>query len=78
MVAPLARLGCKCGQVLSNNSVPNDIELMVYTDEEWDFILKNDTIEGWMFPLPIYDVWKCPNCERLYVFIKGVAGFLKK
>jgi hypothetical protein len=52
--------------------VPNDIELRVYTNQEWNEILeKNDTIEGWKFPLPTYEVWKCPKCERLYVFEDG-------
>ena len=67
----MARMDCICGEYLSNTMVPNDIELHVYTDREWDAILENDTIETWKIPLPTYDVWRCPKCERIYVFGKG-------
>ena len=40
----MARLGCKCGNTLSTTSSPNDIELHVYTDKEWDEIIKDETI----------------------------------
>jgi len=70
-VDDMARMECKCGELLSNSMAPNDIELWVYTDKEWDAILENDTIETWKIPLPVYDVWKCPKCERVYVFEDG-------
>ena len=53
----MARTTCKCGEVLSNHSIPNDIQLIVYTDKEWDKI-----------PDPQYDVWRCPNCKRIAVY----------
>lgn len=59
---------CKCGNRLSNALTPNDVELRVYTDSEWDSILENDFIETWKIPLPKNDVWRCPLCERVYVF----------
>ncbi|MBC9786601.1 hypothetical protein H1S01_19335 [Heliobacterium chlorum] len=59
---------CKCGKKLSNTNSPNDIELRVYTDREWDLILQNDVIEPLQIPFPKYDVWKCPKCERIYFF----------
>lgn len=64
----MARLKCRCGEVLSNSLVPNNIELWVYTDKEWDDIMTVDTINTWEFPSPTYDVWKCPKCQRIYVF----------
>lgn len=67
----MARMNCRCGQVLSTVMAPNDIQLRVYTDREWDSILENDTIETWKIPLPAYDVWRCPKCERIYVFKGG-------
>ena len=73
----MARMECRCGKLLSNTLVPNNIELRVYTDEEWDSILQNDTIETWKIPLPVYDVWKCPECERIYVFKSGVDKAMK-
>jgi len=68
----MARMTCKCGEELSNSSVPNDIQLWVYTDKEMDVILTNDIIEAWKFPSPTYDVWQCPKCRRIYVFEEGV------
>jgi hypothetical protein len=50
---------------------PNDIQLRVYTDKEWDKILEQDTIETWEIPMPTYDVWRCPKCERIYIFEHG-------
>ena len=64
------RMNCTCGEYLSNSATPNDVELWVYTDREWDAILENDTIETWKIPLPTHDVWRCPKCERIYVFGK--------
>lgn len=64
----MARMNCKCGRVLSNSLAPNDIQLRVYTDKEWDSIMDNDIIETLKIPLPKRDVWKCPTCERIYIF----------
>lgn len=66
----MAKFTCKCGEQLSNSSVPNEIELHVYTWFEWDEILRNDVVETWKIPSPGYDVWKCPHCERIYFFDK--------
>ena len=62
------RFLCRCGNPLSNSSTPNDIEYMVYSDREWsDFEEK-----GWIYfldvPDPKYDVWRCPDCDRIYLF----------
>ena len=62
------RMNCKCGETLSNSAIPNDIELWVYTDKELDSILEVDIIEAWKFPLPDHNAWRCPKCERVYVF----------
>ncbi len=35
----MAKMNCKCGYVLSTTEVPNDIELWVYTDKEWEALL---------------------------------------
>lgn len=64
----MAKLNCKCGYVLNTTQVPNDIELKVYTDKEWEKIIECETIEPWKIPLPQHDVWKCPKCHRIYVF----------
>ena len=71
------RMNCICGEYLSSSEAPNDIQLRVYTDKEWDSILSVDTIEAWKFPLPRYDVWRCPKCERIYVFDDGSDKAIK-
>lgn len=65
----MARFQCKCGVTLSNSKAPNDIELTVYTDKEWDDIInQDDFIDPISIPFPRYDVWRCNSCERIYVF----------
>lgn len=67
----MAKMNCKCGYILNTTQAPNDIQLRVYTDKEWEAILDCDIIEPWKIPLPKYDVWKCPECNRIYVFEEG-------
>lgn len=62
---------CKCGQRLSNNLIPNDIQLWVYTDKEWDKITSQEIINVFDIPSPQYDVWRCTKCERIYFFKNG-------
>ena len=64
----MARMTCKCGELLSNHEAPNDIELVVYTVKEWEAICDCDSIEPWMIPSPKYEVWRCPTCKRIYVY----------
>lgn len=64
----MARMTCVCGTELSNYEAPNDIQLRVYTDREWDEIFDCDSIHPWMIPEPKFDVWRCPICKRLYVY----------
>lgn len=64
----MARFQCKCGECLSNSLAPNDIELRVYTDKEWDGIVNLGEIDSVDIPLPTREVWRCPKCERIYVF----------
>ncbi len=69
----MARMTCTCGAFLSNHEAPNDIQLRVYTDREWDEICDCDSIQPWSIPAPKYDVWRCPVCKRIYVF-EGEKG----
>ncbi|UHA71911.1 hypothetical protein [Paenibacillus sp. 481] len=57
---------CKCGEVLSTHRVPNDVELIVYTDREWEKINCLESIDD--MPEPEFDVWRCKQCERVYCF----------
>lgn len=67
----MARIRCRCGAELNNQEVPNEIQLRMYTDNEWDKIFDCESINPWMIPLPQYDVWKCPKCQRLYFYEEG-------
>lgn len=67
----MAKMNCKCGYILSTTQVPNDIQLRVYTDKEWENIMDCETITTWEIPFPRYDVWRCPKCQRIYVFEDG-------
>ncbi len=65
----MARFPCKCGRTLSNTACPNDVQLKVYTDREWDDILNmGNSIDPMDIPDPKYGVWRCPVCERIYFF----------
>lgn len=64
----MARFGCRCGTILSNSLAPNDVELKVFTDKEWDDIINLGMIDSVDLPDPKHDVWRCPTCERIYVF----------
>ena len=50
----MARMTCTCGAELSNHEAPNDIQLRVYTDREWEEIFNCDNIIPWRIPLPKY------------------------
>ncbi len=70
----MARFQCKCGLNLSNSKAPNDVELIVYTDKEWDEIINmGNLIDPVTIPFPRYDVWRCSQCERIYVFDENIV-----
>ncbi|WP_138494514.1 hypothetical protein [Paenibacillus pinistramenti] len=64
----MARFTCKCGEILSNTLVPNNVQLRVYSDEEWDNIIQTESIDPLSLPFPKNDIWRCYKCERIYVF----------
>lgn len=64
----MANYYCKCGNRLNNSMVPNEVELRVYTDREWDDIINIGMMDSVDMPDPSVDVWRCPECERVYVF----------
>lgn len=57
-----------CKNYLSTTLAPNDVELRTYSNDEWSKVLQNGVVEGWKFPIPLYDVWRCPKCEQLYCY----------
>ncbi len=68
----MARLSCQCGYSMWNGNVPNDIEFYVYSDQQMCSIQEEDTVSTLLLPQrKDYEVWRCPECKRLYVFKKG-------
>ena len=67
----MANVMCRCGNRLSNVQCPNDVQLYVYTDAEWDAIINMGVIDPIDIPSPKYDVWRCPKCGRIYVYGDG-------
>lgn len=62
---------CKCGERLSTVEAPNDVELHVYTDQEWEEKVNIGIIDSIDIPFPRYNVWHCKRCDRIYVFNYG-------
>ncbi len=52
-----------------NRQIPNDIEFSVFSDRRMCGILENDTVDTIdLAHMSEYNVRRCPECGRLYVF----------
>ena len=65
----MARYLCKCGKEMSNTLCPNDIQYKIFSDKEWDDIINIGDIDTVDLPDPTVDVWRCPECERVYIYL---------
>lgn len=65
----MARLNCKCGQLLSNSNNP-EIEFKVFSDDEWIELLNRAEEGEKVINLSVDKThyWKCSKCGRLYFF----------
>ncbi|WP_127534008.1 hypothetical protein [Paenibacillus kobensis] len=64
----MAKFQCICGERLWNGLVPNDIQIHATEIELWNKAMsENVAVLDW----PEEDVWRCPQCFRLYLF-KGI------
>ena len=43
----------------------------IFMDIEWDDIINIGMVDSGDLPRPVYNVWRCPVCVRVYVFKKG-------
>ncbi|MCS1350900.1 hypothetical protein [Mechercharimyces sp. CAU 1602] len=57
----MASMICKCGEVLSNRESPNDIQLHIFTDKEWEEIIAKGQIETVELLISEVDIWRCPS-----------------
>ncbi|MCI8690081.1 MAG: hypothetical protein HFF87_07185 [Oscillibacter sp.] len=73
------RLTCKCGCILWNGQIPNNIEFTVFSSpricevEDCPPPFQNDLL---YFTCDLmgradYEVWRCPACKRLHIFENG-------
>lgn len=42
----MSRIKCRCGEIISTVQCPNDVQLRVYTDFEWDRIINMGMIDS--------------------------------
>ena len=61
---------CKCNYRLNNSTDPDLVTWRVYSEKEWQDIVKLGTIHVDALPDFTIYVWRCPKCERFYVFEK--------
>ena len=76
----MARLLCRCGYSMWNGHTPNEIEFTAFSDACVCALIENppdrfsrpleSASDLFMdfFGLADYEVWRCPQCGRLYVF----------
>lgn len=63
---------CRCGTELMEKQDADDIEMLVYTDIEWENeICADDIVDPSNIRLPRYGVWRCPECGRILVYEGG-------
>ena len=78
-------LKCECGTVLSDVASPNDVEhlLLSYRAKERlqdlvdDEVASDGTIRMWSEHCEqsgAIDVWRCPDCVRLYFNARGAPS----
>ena len=49
----------------------NEVQWIAYSEKEWEEVKKLRNIDPCHVPAPNVDVWRCPKCERVYVFEGG-------
>ncbi len=60
---------CSCGSVLKYNDIPNEIEYLFISDTEYNDFEGNIDAEDVYMKMKSF--FKCPNCNRLWVFWNG-------
>ena len=69
----MARLTCKCGTEISNSNNP-EVQYLIFSDNKWIELLDKLDEGAKLGNIGIgYAMisWKCPACERLYIFREG-------
>ena len=64
----MGALECRCGNRLSDTSVPGDIVFHQFSDIQMHDILRQDYISTMDLYKSSAKIWKCPICYRLYTF----------
>lgn len=71
----MAKLGCLCGNVLSNNSSPEDNIGTIIT-EKMEARFYNTSMS--LYNLPSIEVWECRECGRLALITDNNKTFWYK
>lgn len=69
----MARIRCRCGEVLNDFQIPSDIIIRAFPDKQFDDLLNyigRDKPDDWP-PEPQIEIWCCPVCGRMHVFKNG-------
>lgn len=61
----MARLKCICGNTLTNGSYPSRHHGDIVTQN----VMENYEIAGSLVGVPTIDVWECPECKALALFL---------
>lgn len=65
----MAGMMCVCGRPLTTVYSPNEIELIVFTQKEWEEITESVAKGFDIFDIePSNQVWRCTSCDRIYFF----------
>ncbi len=72
----MAKVGCKCGNTLSNVCDDSSDTLCVYAKSVVDDILKRKPTMKFLdfeydYRYPNFEFWYCPECKRVYCFKQG-------
>lgn len=65
----MSKIGCNCGECLSNSEFPNDIEWDIYTKREFESRINNEYFKYVEEQEEVDYFWLCPKCKRAYVWL---------
>lgn len=60
---------CKCGEKLNFGEIPNPIEWLMISDEEFEKF--QGTVDSEAIYREMSSALKCPRCKRLWIFWNG-------
>lgn len=65
-------INCKCGVKLSYGEIPNPVEWLIVSDEDYNNY--TETIDSEALYREMKSILKCFNCGRLWIFWNGFGS----